>query len=210
MTTTYDIAIFGKAFRQNRKQTDCVIGYMMRKGIINGFDGKIHEDKLRSINKFMLWSYLYYLWVHNNESEGNVFENVSSYRFKKHFVSLLETYCKDVLESEGNFRKNGRMFTVTKEHLYLFVNDVIQQNRDSLFIPFLVGTEMDSEELRKLDVALDKQLEEEMVLMESLSKFINNPPSIQIKTELVGDTEYPIPVDEYTREYLIQLRSKLA
>lgn len=163
----------------------------MRNDVIDVNDnGLIEETKIKKINKFMLWSYIYYLWMHNHKTvSGNVFSKVTSYRFKKHFTTMLTVYCKEILNVEmGNhFRKSGDLYRVSKGELLSFVNDLVAKQSDRLYIPFMNNTELENDELRRLDLALEHQLLLEDELITSLSKFIDTPPRIAIVSTLETD-----------------------
>lgn len=57
--------VFDKQFRANIETCFCVVSKMMFKNIIN-IDGSIDMEQLVNVKKYELWSYIYYLYMHNN------------------------------------------------------------------------------------------------------------------------------------------------
>lgn len=59
------VEVFDKQFKANIDTCFCVVSKMLFKNTINT-DGSIDMEQLVNVKKYELWSYIYYLYVHNN------------------------------------------------------------------------------------------------------------------------------------------------
>ena len=182
--------IFGQNFVPSKKNNDCVIGFFIRKKIVNDFSGTVKDEKSTVVTKSMLWTYFYYLWL-NNKEVFPFFEIKNKSQFMKGSKHLLTEYLKTkyYTQSKSYFNKEGSLQTITKFYIMKFINDMINGSElGSLNIPFLKSKQNGTMSIEDyLDDKLNRQNVEYDNLLDNINKKITSPKINQLK--IVGESD---------------------
>lgn len=106
---SWNPVLFGDTgkYINNQDKTNCLIVNMLLSGALT-FEGKLSINRLDSIKKRHIWSYLYYLWTHNRTIQE--FQDVPTPENMKNLVVPNELY-------------------VTKSALASVINRIVEQNK---------------------------------------------------------------------------------
>jgi hypothetical protein len=169
--------IFGPNFTPSRKKNDCVIGFFIRKKIVNEQIGSIKDDQRTLVTKGMVWTYFYYLWCHN-KLLFPFFEIKQKNKFIPGSISILQEYLiSKNLNTNEYLKKDGTLKLIKKYHLINFINDMIQGSQGTLNIPFLKkNTELSPEEY--LDDKLRNQSKQYEKMLNDITKTVTSPPQL--------------------------------
>jgi hypothetical protein len=198
--------IFGKKFMLSKKDTDCVIGYLLRKNVVDMDIGTIKENKINVTKKSMLWQYLYFLSFNNPDIYPfTALEDKKD--FRKNAKQLLIQYIlTKKLDNAEFITQSGALKKTTKHLVYNFINDIILGSTETISNPILKNQRINIHDF--LDKSVSKQDKKMDVLLDHLVDSVSEP-KIKIKTlKIVDPRGQKVRADAFVKSTSLKLNKK--
>lgn len=125
--------VFDNKFKPHLDTCFCIVSRLLLSGIINP-DGSIQMEKVVSLKKHELWSYIYYLFYYNNKTIPE-FIKMKIVRTEKASAILFYESVQDA--SDLNSRANSSMPPLDINVLVYFINKMIHQYENNLINPVI-------------------------------------------------------------------------
>lgn len=145
MISFTDKHIFG-AFRPQSNLIDAALLQMIKEDVLDIVDGSIHmenmkKNKLNQIGKRHLWSYIYYLWLHNSSNDPyHIFDRMTNERIKKKKQASAFNFVQTVITEIGRepvTEDNVHLVTISLVELHAFLMKIYNRYGKQLQVPLL-------------------------------------------------------------------------
>lgn len=146
--------VFEKEFKTNIETIFCMVSQIALNGVIN-IDGSIDIHHGRSLKKYEAWSYIYYLYYHNNSSIEE-FVKMKNMKNGKANAVLFYEVVKETVDNKFLEEVDDVPVSMDINTLIFFINTIVHKYGDALVNPVIDYLKVLVEKLLSDDRSLHK------------------------------------------------------